>query len=61
MFSFYSPSDQDALLIPEVSHAFSDRVNLTIGANIFEGRRPTTFLGQFDRNDNVYVVLRYDF
>lgn len=61
LFSFYSPSDQDALLIPEVSHAFSDRLNLTIGANIFEGRRPTTFLGQFDRNDNVYAVLRYDF
>ncbi len=61
LFSFYSPSDQDSLLIPEVSHAFSDRLSLTIGANIFEGRRPTTFLGQFDRNDNVYAALRYDF
>ena len=61
LFSFYSPSDQDALLIPEVSHNFTDRLSLTVGANIFEGRRPTTFLGQFERNDNVYAVLRYDF
>ena len=60
-FSFYSPSDQDALLIPEVSHAFTDRLSLTVGANVFEGQRPTTFLGQFGRNDNVYLVLRFDF
>ena len=60
-FGFYSPSDQDALLIPEVSHAFTDRLSLTVGANIFSGQRQTTFLGQFDRNDNLYVVLRFDF
>ncbi len=60
-FSFYSPSDQDALLIPEVWHAFTDRLSLTVGANFFEGRHLTTFLGQFDRNDNVYAVLRFDF
>ena len=60
-FSFYSPSDQDALLIPELWHAITDRFSLTVGANILEGRHPTTFLGQFDRNDNVYVVLRFDF
>lgn len=60
-FSFYSPSDQDVLLIPEVWHAFTDRLSLTVGANVFEGQRLTTFLGQLDRNDNVYVVLRFDF
>lgn len=61
LFSFYSPSDQDALLIPEVWHAFTDRLSLTVGANIFEGRHPTTFLGQFDRNDNLYLTIRFDF
>ena len=61
IFSFYSPSDQDALLIPEVWHAFTDRLSLTVGANIFEGRQPTTFLGQFDRNDNLYIAIRFDF
>ena len=60
-FSFYSPSDQDALLIPEVWHAFTDRLSLTVGANFFQGRHPTTFLGQFGRNDNVYFALRFEF
>ncbi len=60
-FSFYSPSDQDVLLIPEVWHAITDRLSLTVGANVFDGQRPTTFLGQLDRNDNVYVALRFDF
>ena len=61
LFNFYSPSDQDALLVPEVWHAITDRLSLTVGANVFAGRRPTTFLGQFHRNDNAYVVLRFDF
>ena len=61
LFSFYSPSDQDMLVIPEVWHAFTDRLSLTVGANIFAGRYPTTFLGQFRRNENLYVALRYDF
>ena len=60
-FGFYSPSDQDTLLIPEMWHAFTDRLSLTVGANIFSGQRQTTFLGQFGRNDNVYMVLRFDF
>lgn len=60
IFSFYSPSDQDALLVPEAWHAFTDRLSLAVGANIFMGQRPTTFWGQFDRDDNVYAVLRYD-
>lgn len=61
LFTFYSPSDQDTLMIPEVWHAFTDRLSLAVGANVFAGRYPTTFLGQFRRNDNVYVALRYDF
>lgn len=61
LFSFYSPSDQDALVIPEVWHAFTDRLSAAAGANIFAGQHQTTFLGQFDRNDNLYIVLRFDF
>ena len=61
LLGFYSPSDQDALLIPEVWHAFTDRLSVAAGANIFAGQHHTTFLGQFDRNDNLYVVLRFDF
>ncbi|MFQ5791211.1 MAG: DUF1302 family protein, partial [Acidobacteriota bacterium] len=32
LFGFYSPSDQDLLLIPELWHAFTDRLSLTVGA-----------------------------
>jgi len=61
LFTFFSPSDQDALVIPEVWHAFTDRLSITVGANVFAGKRATTFLGQYQRNDNVYVALRLDF
>lgn len=61
LFSFYSPSDQDALLIPEVWHAFNDHLSLTIGANIFEGRRSTTFFGQYHRDSNLYAAIQYSF
>ena len=61
LFNFYSPSDQDALLIPEIWHALTDRLSFTVGANIFAGRQSTTFLGQFDRNDNLYLAIRFDF
>lgn len=60
LFSFYSPSDRDTLLIPEVWHAFTDRWSVTVGANIFGGHSGTTFLGQFRRNDNLYLALRYN-
>ena len=61
LFTFYSLSDQDLLLIPEAWHAFTDRLSLAVGATVFGGQRPDTFFGQFDRNDNVYIVLRFDF
>lgn len=61
LFSFYSPSDQDALLIPEVWHAFTDRLGLTVGANVFEGRRSTTFFGQYHRDSNLYVAIQFSF
>jgi len=61
LFTFYSPSDQDLLLIPEAWHALSDRLSVAVGGTVFGGQRPDTFFGQFDRNDNVYIVVRFDF
>jgi len=61
LFSFYGPSDRDFLLIPEVWHAITDRLSFTVGANIFAGENRTTFLGQLDANDNVFVAVRLDF
>lgn len=60
-FGFYSPSDEDYYLIPEIQYKFSDKLWLSLGANIFGGEKETTFLGQFDKNDNVYSSLRYEF
>jgi hypothetical protein len=60
-FSFFSPADRDYLLQPQIVHKISDEFSLTLGANIFGGETETTFLGQFDRNDNVYLSARFDF
>ena len=61
LFSFYSPSDKDYHLRPQVSYKFTDNLSSTIGGNIFEGEDDHTFFGQLDRNDNAYIRLRYSF
>jgi hypothetical protein len=61
LFAFYSPGEQDYLLQPKIDYKISDAFSATLGANIFGGKHQTTFLGQFDRNDNLYLTLRYDF
>ncbi|MFQ5853809.1 MAG: hypothetical protein ACE5JU_24895, partial [Candidatus Binatia bacterium] len=61
LFVFYSPADSDHLLQPQVSYKFSDDFSATLGANIFGGGKDTTFLGQFDKNDNLYLSVRFDF
>ncbi len=60
-FTFYSPSDQDALVIPELWHSITDRLSVAAGLNLFAGRRQATPLGQLDRDDNLYVMIRFDF
>ncbi len=61
LFTFYSPADNDYLVQLEASYKFSDNLAVTLGANIFGGEKDTTFLGQFDENDNVYLSVRFDF
>ena len=66
MFSFYSPVDADSLLQPKATYKFSDNLAGTMGANIFGGVQDEndddpTFLAQFDKNDNLYLSLRFDF
>ncbi len=60
-FTFFSPSDNDYYLIPEVQYKISDKLWMALGGNIFGGERKSTFLGQFDKNDNTYLTLRYEF
>jgi hypothetical protein len=60
-FAFYSPSDGDYMLNPEIKYNFSDHVWSAVGANIFGGGNRASQFGQLDKNDNVYVQLRYEF
>ncbi|MBI5206148.1 MAG: hypothetical protein HZA11_14640, partial [Nitrospirae bacterium] len=60
-FSFYSTSDGDYMLNPEIKYNFSDHVWAAIGANVFGGGEKWSQFGQLDRNDNIYLQLRYEF
>lgn len=59
--AYYSPSDQDAYLRPNVQYKVSDRTTVGIGANVFLGEHADTFFGQFENNTNIYTSLRYSF
>jgi hypothetical protein len=61
LFSFYSPTDQDYYLIPEVRYSVTDNLWMSATGNVFGGRRATTFFGQFDPDDNLAVTVRYEF
>lgn len=60
-FALYSPNEKDYYLNPEISYDFGSNTHLSIGGNLFEGKNETTFLGQFNKNDNIYAVLKFDF
>lgn len=60
-FSFYSPNEEDAYLMPRITYKISDEVMTTLGGNIFLGKEPGTFFGQFEDNTNVYANLKYSF
>ncbi|MFQ5585361.1 MAG: hypothetical protein ACE5GF_00815, partial [Thermodesulfobacteriota bacterium] len=61
IFIFYSPSDRDAYVRPSVGYKITDNWKVTAGANIFSGRDDHTEFGQFERNDNLYMRVRYSF
>jgi len=61
LFTFYGLVENDYLLRPTLSYRLSDDLSATLGANIFGGESDTTFFGQLDRNDNVYLSVRNDF
>ncbi|MBI3606594.1 MAG: hypothetical protein HY207_01335 [Nitrospirae bacterium] len=61
LFAFYSPTDQDYYLIPEVRYSITDNLWVSATGNIFGGRRTTTFFGQFDADDNLAMTVRYEF
>ncbi len=60
LFLFLGLSEADYLAIPEVRHRLTEDLWAALGANAFGGGRQDLF-GAFDRNDNVYLTVRYSF
>jgi len=61
LFTFYSPSDQDVYVRPNIHYKITDHWSAEAGANIFFGEKDHTFYGQFKDNTNVYLSLRWGF
>ena len=61
LFTYFSPSDKDAYMRPNVNYKVTDNLALELGANIFFGDYPNTFFGQFQNNTNIYTAVRYSF
>ena len=60
VYASYTASNGDYYLNPELRYSFTDRVWGALGANAFGGK-PSGQFGQFSRNDNVYLQVRYEF
>jgi hypothetical protein len=61
LFTFYSPTDKDAYLRPQIHYKIDDQRKIELGANIFLEDEEETFFGQFHRNNNIYLAYRYSF
>jgi hypothetical protein len=61
LFTYYSPTDKDVYMRPNVNYKVSDNMAVEVGSNIFFGDYPHTFFGQFRDNTNIYAGLRYSF
>ena len=55
---FYSPSDEDGMVNPQVSYKITDRLSVALGANVFFGKEESTQFGQLEKDDNLYLRLR---
>ncbi len=61
LFAYYSPSDKDVYMRPNVNYKVNDYLAVEAGGNIFFGDYPQTFFSQFQNNTNIYMGFRYNF
>jgi hypothetical protein len=61
MFTYYSPTDRDAYMRPNLHYKVTDNLAVELGANVFWGDYDHTFFGQFKNNTNIYTAIRYSF
>jgi hypothetical protein len=60
-FAYYSPSDEDGYLRPNIRYKITDQWAVEGGGNIFFGNADHTFFGQFENNSNLYAGVRRNF
>jgi len=60
ILTLYNIDNKSSLSRIMVDWNFSDSFTITFGADILEGDSDTIF-GQFDRNDNLYLKVKYSF
>jgi hypothetical protein len=61
LFTYFSQSDKDVYMRPNINYKVNDNLAVEVGANVFWGDYPHTFFGQFEDNTNVYTAIRYSF
>jgi len=61
LFTYFSPTDKDSYLRPNLNYKVNDNLAVELGANIFFGDYPDTFFGQFENDTNIYTAIRYSF
>ncbi|MEW6027637.1 MAG: DUF1302 family protein [Planctomycetota bacterium] len=61
LLMFYGVSEKDYFIIPEVKYQVNDQFWIALGLNLFGGENDTTFFGQFEKNDNLYLAVRSNF
>ncbi|MEW5796024.1 MAG: DUF1302 family protein [Candidatus Zixiibacteriota bacterium] len=60
-FGFYSPTDEDIYVRLSAAYKYTDEITIAAGGNLFAGRHENTDFGQFQKNDNVYLKLTYNY
>lgn len=59
LFAYIGLNDGDALIRPKATYSLSDGLEILAGANIFLG--DTGRFGQYDKNDMVFIKMKYSF
>ncbi len=61
LFVFYSPSERDYFVLPEVRYRLSDTLHAALGGRVLGGQSEPGFFAAIEENSNVYARLRLNF
>lgn len=60
IYASYNNGNGDRFVNPELRYGFTDKIWGAVGANLYGGK-PFGQFGQLERDDNVYLQMRYEF